>query len=63
MGTGEVTRLLITEPLTLTLSLLVELNALHVFQTPRRGKAEYLTAFHAVIKKRTARSQREEFRP
>ena len=63
MGTGEVTRLLITEPLTLTLSFLVELNALHVFQTPRRGKAEYLTAFHAVIKKRTARSQREEFRP
>ena len=62
MGTGEVTRLLITEPLTLTLSFLVELNALHVFQTPHRGKAEYLTAFHAVIKKRTA-SQREESRP
>ena len=53
MGTGEVTRLLITEPLTLTFSLLVELNALHVFQTPHIGKAEYLTAFHAVIKKRT----------
>lgn len=45
MGTGEVTRLLITEPLTLTFSLLVALNALRVFQTPRIGKAEYLTAF------------------
>ena len=40
----------------LKLSSPMELNILHVFQTPHIGKAEYLTAFHVVIKKRTSTS-------